>query len=165
MSELSRILDRTVATSRNGNANLNEPLEVSNAIPTRSFYGENSRIRPKKKLNTAANQAQHTARNNSSSAQTSMHRRTLPKTTVNNIQRNIKQTNQTASNDVPRTSNSSRNSRKQKNSSRAGNDLDGLLAMHLAQDLNSYDDEDNNGFQAISSNSYAAEDFQSKYKT
>lgn len=145
MDELSRMLN--VARTRDSNSpsgtssSWSRPTVNTRTLSTSTFYGSGISTQPKIKRrgNGGINDTSSRTRewNNSSSISTSNHRRTAPRTTVNSIQRN-KRTNE-LSGGYDRRANRNRDSEGSRSNLPVDhniNDIDHLLAMHLAEDLN-----------------------------
>ena len=144
MDELSRMLN--MARTRDDNdpsgTSLVSSRVTANArtMSTNTFYGYGAsrpaKIKPKRNnVPNSGNFSRNTELNNSSI--TNSHRRTAPRTTINSIQRS-KRTNEQAENINGATGRNRTTERSQGNLSTANHtqDLDRLLAMHLAEELN-----------------------------
>ncbi len=153
MDELSRMLNmsrtRDAVPSHGATGRQAEPMAP------RDFYSRtsNNSRQPKRSNVTGRDQSfapnnRGSERNNSSSTSVPAPRRPVPRTTVNSLQRtNAKRTNE--SRNRPGQSHMGLNSRSNTTGARQnGNseDLDRLLAMHLAEDLNGSADIHGNGF-------------------
>ena len=145
MDELSRMLNvertRDANNPNSTSSSRSRPATNSRAFSTSTFYGTGISEKPKIKLRGTGGNNDASGRttewNNSSSISTINHRRTVPRTTVNSIQRNKRTNEQTG--DYRRRANRNRDSERSPSNLPADhnvNDMDHLLAMHLAEDLN-----------------------------
>ena len=144
MDELSRMLNMARTRDDNdpsGTSSVASSVTANaRTMSTNTFYGSGAsrpaKIKPKRNnVSNSGNSSGNREWNNSSII--SSHKRTAPRTTINSIQRS-KRTNEQAEN-INRTTGRNRTTeRSQGNLSTANHtqDLDRLLAMHLAEDLN-----------------------------
>ena len=147
MDELSRMLNMARTgedNDPNGTSSINSrPIANSRTMSTNTFYGSGASRAPKSKpkRNSVPNSgnSDNLSRNRewNNSSITSSHTRATPRTTINSIHRS-KRTNEQAANVNRVTGKNRTTERLQGNLSTDSHtqDLDRLLAMHLAEDLN-----------------------------